>query len=276
MWELTSTLTPLEWTLAVIGAVVIGISKGGFAGVGMLGIVLMAFVVPPKESVGLVLPMLIAADVYAVKLFWKDALWKQIGRILPPAIVGVGLGYFGMRLVSAEEFRVVIGGIVLVMIALQIYRTNAPESFRNIPHSAWFAWTMGILAGVSTMMANAAGPVMTLFLLSMGLPKNNFVGTAACFFFIINILKVPLQSQLDLINVASLTLDAILVPFLWLGVWLGKSALQRIRQETFEILILILTALAALELMFGVLQGVKQQNSQDTGSNPPETSIIEP
>jgi hypothetical protein len=112
------------------------------------------------------------------------------------------------------------------------------------------------------MMANAAGPVMTLFLLSMGLPKNNFVGTAACFFFIINLIKVPMQSQLGLINPASLMLDLCLVPFLWSGVFLGKYLLQYLKQSVFEAMILALTAFACLELIFGWLQDVKNQADQ--------------
>ncbi|MEI8342166.1 MAG: sulfite exporter TauE/SafE family protein, partial [Verrucomicrobiota bacterium] len=210
---IASHFTLIQWLMALLGALCIGLSKSGLPGIGMVTILLMAEVMPARESTGTVLPLLICGDVFAVLVFQKHAHWQQIRRVLPPALVGIVAGYFLMQRIPGQVFKPVIGWIVLLLALLQFWRKRNPGTFQHIPHTRGFAWLMGGASGVTTMMANAAGPVMTIYLLAVSLPKMEFVGTAAWFFLIINLFKVPFSAHLGLINGSSLTFDLALAPF---------------------------------------------------------------
>ena len=245
-------LTSYQWLLAIISAISIGLGKSGFGGVGMLSVALMATVMRghERESTGIILPLLVCGDLFAVRAFRGHVRWRLVGRMLPPALFGVGLGYFWMSHLSDLAFKPVVGWAVLVLVALQAFRQFRADAFQGVPHTAWFAWTAGISAGIVTMLANAAGPVMTIYFLAIGLPKLEFVATAAWFFLVVNLCKIPLSTHLGLIHPGSLVFNAIQVPFVGLGILMGRSVMHRIDQRAFEYLLLILTAGTALHLIF--------------------------
>jgi uncharacterized membrane protein YfcA len=135
--------------------------------------------------------------------------------------------------------------IVVAMLAVNWWRNRKGE---NVPTAWWFAEVMGFFAGLTTMMANAAGPVMIVYLLAMRLPKVEFVGTSAWFFFIVNWLKVPFSVHLGLVNVESIKLGFIMLPFIILGLALGIVALKKMPQRVFEITIQVLALAAAIKL----------------------------
>src|SRR4030095_392963 len=179
--------TPTQWMLALVAALGIGISKSGLPGVSLLHVVLFAQLFPGLQSTGVVLPMLVAGDLGAVWLFRRSARWRHLVRTLPPAVLGVVVGWWMMGRLPAAGFGPVIGGIVLVLSLLQAARDLRPGLWQGIPHSKAFALTMGFLAGVTTMLANAAGPVMGLYLLAVALPKDEFVGPGSGFFLLITL-----------------------------------------------------------------------------------------
>ncbi len=244
-------LSIIQWTLAGFAALSMGLAKGGFAGVGSLSVVLMALVLPARESTGVVLPMLIAADLFAVAAFRRHADFAAIWRLMPPALLGVVLGFWMMPLIPSRFFGPVIGGIVLIMLVVQVVRklrnsALMPESGSGL---RVFSWVMGIFSGVTTMLANAAGPVMTIYLLARGFEKMRFVGTGAVFFFIINLIKVPFSSAQGLIRPDTLLFNALLLPILVGGFFLGKFLLGQISQKWFEWIVLVLSALGAVRLL---------------------------
>ncbi len=241
--------TPAQWALAAIAAVGIGISKSGLPGISLLHVVLFAQLFPGIRSTGVVLPMLIAGDLGAVWLFRRHAQWPHVWRTLPPALAGVVAGWWVMGRLPAAGFGPVIGGIVLVLACVQLARDLRPGLFRDAPRSRGFAWTMGFIAGVTTMLANAAGPVMGLYLLAVALPKDAFVGTSAWFFLLINLLKVPFSAQLGLIDFDSLSINALLVPLIFAGLFLGRSVVARLPQRWFDILVLAFAVAAAFKLL---------------------------
>ena len=251
-------LQPSQWTRAALAAVLIGMSKTGFNGVSLLSIVLMADLLPARQSTGVILPMLIFADCFAVRAFRQHALWAEIRRVLPAALLGVLAGAFIMRLfadpwrVSDTWFKRIIGGIVLVLTLLQYARRTRPGWFMRLSAgSAAFVWLMGTFAGVTTMLANAAGPVVSLYLLSAGLPKLEFVGTSAWIFLILNLCKVPLSYRLGLIGRDSLGLNLFLVPGVVAGVFVGRWLLKVVPQAAFEQLLLFFATAASLKLLWG-------------------------
>lgn len=241
--------TALEWTLAVLAATGIGVSKSGLPGVSLLHVVLFAQLFPGLRSTGVVLPMLIVGDVGAVLLFRRHAQWNHVFRTLPPALVGVGIGWACMRAWPGLNWNPVIGGIVAGLAVLQLVRNWRPDLLSDMPHARGFAWTMGLLAGITTMVANAAGPVMGLYLLAVALPKDAFVGTSAWFFLLINVLKVPFSAQLGFIEPATLALNALLIPVILSGLFLGRALVAKVPQKVFDSLILAFAIVASLKLI---------------------------
>src|SRR5690349_21172879 len=157
------SLSAAQWALAVAGALGMGISKAGFPGMSLVHVVVFALVFGARNSTGIILPMLIAADVLAVRAFQQHARWIYIRRMLPASVVGIVIGFALMGRLSDAAFSPLIGSVVLVLTALQVGRMARPDLLAGVPHSQAFAWTMGLLAGITTMLANAAGPVVTLY-----------------------------------------------------------------------------------------------------------------
>jgi uncharacterized membrane protein YfcA len=238
-----------EWILAVVAALGVGIGKAGLSGMGMFHVLVFAFLFGARASTGVVLPLLLIGDVAAVRTFHQHARWDYVRRMLPPACLGVVLAAWFMRDLDETLYRPVIGWITLVLSILQFMRMYRPGWFGNVPHARWFAWTMGILAGAATMLANAAGPVFAIYLIAVGLPKMEFVGTSAWFFFIINLFKVPFSIALGLIRGPTLMLNLILAPAVLAGVVTGRWLLERIPQRLFEHMLLAFAVLAALRLI---------------------------
>ena len=242
--------SPTAWVLAFAAAACIGLSKTGFGGVGMLSVLLMAQVMPARESTGAVLPMLIVADIFAVWSFRKFTVWRHLVQMLPPAVVGIVTGWLLMPLISARVFGPLIGWLVVVLIVLTIVQKVSGRLSAAAAGHPSIAWPIGWLAGVTTMLANAAGAVMTIYLLACRLRKYEFVGTAAWFFFIVNVIKVPFSASLGLITPHSLLLNAALLPGIVLGVVSGRFLLGKINQEAFEWLMIAFSLAGGVKLIF--------------------------
>ena len=238
-----------EWILAVVAALGVGIGKAGLSGMSMFHVLVFAFLFGARASTGVVLPLLLVGDVAAVRTFHQHARWDYVRRMLPPACLGVVVAAWFMRDLDETVYRPVIGWVTLTLSILQFVRMYRPDWFGNVPHARWFAWTMGILAGAATMLANAAGPVFAIYLIAVGLPKMEFVGTSAWFFFIINAFKVPFSIGLGLIHGSTLALNAILSPAIFAGIFIGRWLTARIPQRLFDGLLLAFAAMAALRLM---------------------------
>jgi uncharacterized protein len=242
-------LTLSQWLLAILAAMGIGIGKAGFAGVSMFHVIVFAFLFGARDSTGVVLPMLIIGDICAVTAFRQHARWDFVRRMLPPACLGVVIGWAAMHRLSDAAFKPLIGGIILCLAVMQFARMQRPHWFSHVPHATWFAWTMGLLAGVTTMLANAAGPIMALYFLAVALPKMEFVGTSAWFFLVLNSFKIPFSAQLGLIHSNTLLLNAALAPAIVVGLVAGRWLVLRVSQKLFDGLLLAFAAAAALRMV---------------------------
>jgi len=241
---------PWQWALLALGAATAGFSKTGIPGTSILFVAVFANLMPARQATGLVLPLLIVADVFALVTYRKHLAWRRVGRLLPAALAGLVLGWLALGRVNDTQAARVIGGVIALMLVLHVWRRRrAPED--AVAHApAWFGPAAGLLAGFTTMVANAAGPVMTLYLLAMRLPKLEFLGTGAAFFLLINWIKVPFMVQLGLINGASLAVNLWLVPAVAAGALLGRWVVPRVNQARFEAFALMLTAGAVVKLLF--------------------------
>lgn len=237
-----------QWVVLAVSAFAIGVSKTGLPGVGILVVPLLALAFPAKASVGLLLPILIFADLFAVGYYRRHGQWQHLAKLLPWAVAGIGIGYLVLSKIDSNTLKPLIGVIVLAMLGIRL--RSILNNNEHVPEHWSFAAMMGLLAGATTMMANAAGPVMVLYLLSMHFPKQKFIGTAAWFFFIVNWIKVPLMANLDMITAESLKMDAMVFPAVVLGAVAGVWLLKRIPQRLFNIIALVLAAAAAIKLLF--------------------------
>lgn len=242
-------LSALQWSLAIVAALAVGVSKTGFGGIGLIAVSIMVDLFG-KPSVGILLPMLILADIAVYPLFRQYASWRPVWKLLPPTLLGCVVGYFVLDGIPDDSARTVIGGIILVMVGLQLFRRFAKAWFDRVAHSREAGVAAGIAAGTATMVANAAGPVFQLYLLSRRFEKLELIGVGARFFLLINILKVPFLGGLDFINGESLVFNAKLVPVILLGVVVGRKLVHAVSQQTFEWLVIIFAILAGARLVF--------------------------
>ena len=244
-----------QWATLVLATFLVGLSKTGISGIGTFAVAIFALVLPARESVGAVLPILICGDIVAVTAYRRHAIWAHLWGLFPWAVAGVILGYAALGRIDAEGVAKLVGAILLVVVVLQWWRQHSAgwqsgDVERHVPHHLWFVVAVGILAGFTTMVANAAGPIMIVYLLAMRLPKMEFIGTGAWYFLLLNLFKVPFSAQLGLINPASLLFDLKLAPVAVVGALAGRALIPFIDQALFETLALVFTFLAALRLVF--------------------------
>jgi uncharacterized protein len=242
-----------QWILAAIAALVVGISKAGIGGLGMLAVLLFAQIMPAKQATGVVLPLLCFGDLVGAATYRTHAQWSHIWRLFPWTAAGVVLGYFALERVDERQARAMIGCIVLGLVALHLARRRFAG--HEAEHGAWFPPTIGVLAGFTTLVANAAGPLMVIYLLAMRLPKMHFVGTSAVFFLLLNLFKVPFMVHLGLINAQSFSINLWLAPLVLAGAWFGRKWVMKIQQRTFENIALALSLVAGFNLLYRAWRG---------------------
>ncbi|MGW0734926.1 sulfite exporter TauE/SafE family protein [Streptomyces sp. NPDC002851] len=259
------------WQLAVLAAAaaLVGFSKTAVSGANTVSLAVFAAVLPARESTGVLLPLLIAGDVLAVLTYRRHAHWPTLWRLFPAVAAGVVAGTVFMVWADDAAVRVSIGAILLFMSGLTLWRrrraargdADAPmddapmdkgegsERGAGSGRGRLKARSYGVLGGFTTMVANAGGPVMSLYLLSAGFRKLGFLGTSAWFFLIVNVSKVPFSVGLGLIDGPSLLLDAALVLFVIPGAYLGKLCVDRIDQRLFERVVIWATVLGGMQLV---------------------------
>ena len=242
--------SPGDWIFAIVGALLVGVSKTGISGLGMLFVVLFAQIMPAKQATGIVLPLLCFGDLIAVMSYRQHAQWRHVWRLMPWTAAGVVLGFLAMTRVNESQARLLIGVIVLSLVGLHVVRRWRGGQDEEGEHPWWFAPVIGVLAGFTTLVANAAGPLMVIYLLASRLPKMEYMGTVAVFFMIMNWFKVPFMVSLGLINAQSFLLNLWLAPAVFLGAWAGRAILKKMNQRVFENLALGLSAAAGLKLLF--------------------------
>ncbi|MEQ6901836.1 sulfite exporter TauE/SafE family protein [Nocardioides sp. YIM 152588] len=246
-------LSALAWLVLAAGAALVGVAKTAVSGAGALAVVLFVAVLPARESTGTLLPLLLVGDLVALAVYRRHADWAVLARVLPGVVPGLLLGAWFLGVAGDGTVQLAIGVLLLVLLVGQLLagpRLQAMAASEAGPGGAPTALALaaGVGAGFATMTANAAGPLMTGYLLLLGLPVLGFLGTVAWFFFLVNLAKLPLSSGLGLITRDGLLLDLALVPALLLGAWAGVHAIRRVDRGTFE-----RVALAAGIMSAGVL-----------------------
>jgi uncharacterized membrane protein YfcA len=244
--------SPLLWLFAALGAFMVGVSKAGITGLSILSIALFNHVFSSsKQASGLVLPLLIFGDFVAVFSYRKHTQWHYLWRLFPWTAAGVVLGYFTLGRISDHTARILVGWIIVSLALLSFWRryVSLPGE-QKAPRFHWsVAAAIGMTAGFITLVANAAGPLMAIYLVAMRLPKMEYVGTAAVFFMLLNLFKVPFMVDLGLITAQSFGFNLILAPAVLLGALAGRWLLKHVNQNLFEQLVLLLSAIGGILLV---------------------------
>jgi uncharacterized membrane protein YfcA len=231
--------------LIALSAFIIGLSKAGLKGIDMLNVTIMTIVFGGKASTGIVLPLLCVADVMAVIYYHRHAQWSHVRRLMPWMVIGILVGVFVGKDLNEAIFRKVMATIivltVIIMLVIEFRKTMV------MPNNKLFVSGMGLVSGFTTMLGNLAGAFSNIYFLAMRLPKNDFIGTGAWIFLIINWFKLPFQVfYWNNITTTSLLTDLALVPFLILGFWCGIKLVARIKDDLYRQVVIVLTLIGAI------------------------------
>ena len=240
------------WNAAALiaSALLIGLNKTGIPGIGLLPVLLLTMTFPTRLSTGLQLGMLCMADVIAVIWYRRNANWRLILRLIPAAAAGLLAGTLLVNQLNDRTMAVTIGIIVLFLCGISIVKDYVLKDVNRIPTHWTFGATAGFLAGFTTLIANAAGPVMALYFLALKLEKKEYVGTGAWFFLLMNWTKLPIFVCQERITMQSAMADLIMLPFIIVGAIIGSVMLKHISQEWFNRIVVIFSIIAALKLIF--------------------------
>ena len=237
-----------QWCIVAFAVFLLGITKSGVKGIGILIVVALAFVFGEKPSTGILLPLLISADILAVIFYNRHANWTYIKKLMPWMVIGVLLGVWIGHDIPEVYFKKLMAFIILASVFLMIYTENRRS--KRIPNNLLVSSTAGLLTGFTTMIGNLAGPIANIYFLAMRLPKNEFIGTAAWLFFLINLFKLPFHIfTWKTVTVKSLALNSIMIPVLFLGFFIGVLIVKRISNMNYRRFILFVTALGGLILL---------------------------
>jgi uncharacterized protein len=225
-------------------AILVGMSKTGVHGAGMISVPLLASVFGGQLSSGIMLPILCLADILGVWYYHRHTSWYHLKKLFPWAVVGTLLGTWIGGSIDDEVFKMIMAVIIVFSVVVMIWLERGHKE--DIPNFFWFAALTGIADGFTSMVGNLAGSVMAIYLLSMRLPKNEFIGTSAWFFMVINWFKIPFHViAWKTITWDTFLLDLTTIPMIALGAWLGILIVKNLSERTYRWFIIAMTLMAA-------------------------------
>lgn len=268
-----------QWLIGFAAGLFVGISKTGIPGVGIVVVPLLGIGFGGRLGTGVMLPMLIMGDVFAVSWYKRHCQWNKLVGLLPWVYTGVAIGTVALYItgkqatgakaagnVMKDPTDLIVGTLVLVMVVLHLLRNKLGEKLQ--PTSPAGVAGTGVAAGFSTTVSNAAGPVMQMYMAAHKLSKEAFMGTIAWYFFIVNLSKFPIywvlsqmMPQAPIVSSKSLVFNLEIAPAIVLGAFVGKWLLPRISQKSFELTVIVLSTIGALKLMNAQMWVIKGWNA---------------
>lgn len=243
------SLNIFQWTILSLTALCIGMSKTGVQGMMLLVVPYMAMAFGAKESTGVILPMLCLADILAVAYYKRIADWKVVAGLLPSAVLGFFVAIFVDKLIPANEFRLLMGWTLVLALVVMIWSELWGKENKWM-RKWWYSSIFGLLGGFTTMIGNAAGPVLSVYLLSMRKEKMEYIGINAWFFLVVNLLKVPLQVFVwENITWKTFSLNLVMLPIIATGAWLGIRLVRLFPEKAFRRFIQIVTILSVVMML---------------------------
>ncbi|MDO4461958.1 MAG: sulfite exporter TauE/SafE family protein [Bacteroidia bacterium] len=241
---MVEALSFFQWSILALSALCIGMSKTGVQGMMLLIVPYMAMAFGAKDSTGVILPMLCMADVIAVAYYKRIADWRVVAKLLPTAILGFFVALFVDNLIPTHEFHQLMGWTLALALAVMIWSEVFGKENKWMK-KWWYSATFGLLGGFTTMIGNAAGPVMSVYLLSMRKGKMEYIGINAWFFLVVNLLKIPLQVfAWDNITWDTFSLNLMMLPIIGIGALVGIRIVKIFPEKSFRRFIQIITILS--------------------------------
>lgn len=242
-------LSLLEWLTIFFAVFILGMGKAGIKGFGVLIVIALAFVFGERSSTGVLLPMLVFADIMAVIYYRRHVRWEYVFKLLPWMIFGVLVGVWIGNDISEIVFKKMMAIIILIVVVAMIFLELKKNP--NIPKNKFFAAIMGFSAGFATMIGNLAGPISNIYFLAIRFPKNEFIGTAAWLFFIVNVFKIPFHIFVwKTVTVETLVLNSVLIPAIAIGFIVGVGVVKKISNANYRIFIISVTAIGGIIMLF--------------------------
>lgn len=241
-------LSLLQWLLIFFAAMVIGLSKAGIGSISIISVSIWAWIFGSRMSTGMVLPMLIFADVLAVRYYKRHALWSHLIKLLPWIVIGVILAVICGQYINDQVFKRLMAFIILISLFALFWWEKRPMA--RVPSHWMFAGSMGLATGFTSMIGNLAGGFSNVYFISMRVLKDNFIGTVAWMFFILNSFKLPFHVLVwKTISPDSLILNAMMTPAIAAGFYLGVILVKRLNEQKFRDVILWLTVVSSLLIL---------------------------
>lgn len=238
------------WLVTLLVAFMAGLSKSGIKGIVMLGIPVLAILYGAKQSTSILLPFLIMGDLLAIRFYWHHAKWAHVIKLLPYAIVGVVVAVFVGKYIDDKLFKICMASVLLLSVSL-IVINDLRRSPRNLLQHPRVLPVFGLVGGFATMIGNLAGPVFSLYLLTLKLPKKEFIGTGAMFYLTLNIFKIPFHIwSWHTITFDTLQMNLVMFPIVLIGFALGSRMVRLIPESAYRYFVLGITAISALMLYF--------------------------
>lgn len=246
---------PLPLLLMALGAAVVGLSKGGLSGLGVMAVPVMALAIPPVQAAAILLPLLCLSDLIALWT-WRGAWDRRLLLLtLPGAMVGIGVGWATAALVSDDAVRLIVGAIALVFVLRWLWqRRGGREAPRG--HSAPRGALWGGLAGYTSFVAHAGGPPYQVYAMPLGLDPRAYTGTVVVFFAVVNYVKLVPYLLLGQFDAQNLGASLLLAPVAVLFTFAGAALIRRMRAEVFYPVTYALTAAVGLKLVWDGLAGL--------------------
>lgn len=231
----------------------------------MIAVALAAAFFGARPSTGIMLPILMFADLFGLAYYHKHVRWMHVLLLLPGTLVGILIAVYVGDVVGPETFAPILAGVlgfglVILIVSPATRRRqrpapegtlDPPDSGRLRPRVLAFAGSMGVAAGFSSMIGNAAGAVLSVYLLALQLPKNAYIGATAWYFFINNITKVPFHVLIwETISPATLRLSVVAAPAVVVGALVGVAVVKRVPERQYRVFVIVVTAAAVLRLLF--------------------------
>lgn len=246
---LFSQLSSPIWILAASAAFILGISKAGIKGIAIIIVTMMALAFGARESTGLLVPLLVVGDIFAVIYYNRHTRWSYIAKFLPWMLLGLLMGVLTGNEIPERTFKWVMVVVILASV-IMMYWWDRRKS-KDVPTHWAFGGFIGLLAGFTTMIGNLAGAFSNIYFLAMRLPKNEFIGTAAWLFLIINVVKLPFHYYIwETISAESLRINLYLVPPIMVGLFVGVRLVRLLQEGFYRKMILLLTAVGAVLILF--------------------------
>ena len=238
-----------DWIILALCVTTIGMSKGGLRGVNIIAIPIFASYFGGARSASTVLPLLITGDFISLYYYRKNIEWAYLKRLLPSTLMGLAAGMVLGKMIPDRGFIMVMAVFISICLILMVYKEFGPHEL-TLPDHPLAHGSAGFAGGFSTMVGNAAGPIMSLYLLSMNLPKTVFIGTGAVFFMVVNLLKVPVHTMVwGSLTWETLKLSLMLIPFLFVGLVVGFKVVKFIPERPFRVFIIVVTLMGTVKML---------------------------